>query len=422
MLNELRRWTRIFATCSLATLWASSQCLAVLAQTGHSLYLISASPTDAIPLTNGASLLRIDADFKVSLAGTLTGRTDSVISVTVCRDAVFVLSEDNIFIIHKDALPRITSYNFDLSDADPFAIGCIDLIGQASQLLLPFGDGINSNELNLISSGKGEQRMSHADWSLYRQITIEGESGGPVDSGYLRGTRGDNRNGLSEKMKMNYGIWGNNVNETVGVFSGNYYAPVLTVPHEYLRNLPMARYLFLAKNDLYTILAVDQLGTYGAGLETAEKNEEDVYIVNAQNAWRKTYLLGTCSRGRLFSHWLASTVAFYSPGFGGRPTPSGLRKGESSDTEQLYRIETAEDCRLPGILVLQDLQSNKIITIDSGREDSEIVLVDKETVFYRINDEIWTGVISGSKLANVKMLAKDSRLVQAHWAFLGGSQ
>jgi hypothetical protein len=78
----------------------------------------------------------------------------------------------------------------------------------------------------------------------------------------------------------------------------------------------------------------------------------------------------------------------------------------------------------PGILFLYNVETKKYIewkTLENGRPqgDSEVLLVQDETVYYRINDKIYKAPIeNGNKLGNSKLLVQDDRVRDIHWAFI----
>ena len=57
--------------------------------------------------------------------------------------------------------------------------------------------------------------------------------------------------------------------------------------------------------------------------------------------------------------------------------------------------------------------------LETGNENSEILLIDRQMVVYRIEDSIWRGVLdpSADGISNAVRVASDPRLVDAHWAF-----
>jgi hypothetical protein len=73
----------------------------------------------------------------------------------------------------------------------------------------------------------------------------------------------------------------------------------------------------------------------------------------------------------------------------------------------------------PGELYLYNTRSHRKYTIKTGQGDSEILLVDGETVYYRVNDSIFKAKIGTTAIGDpIKMVTSDD-VQLAHWAFLG---
>jgi len=75
----------------------------------------------------------------------------------------------------------------------------------------------------------------------------------------------------------------------------------------------------------------------------------------------------------------------------------------------------------PGILYLFNTETEKYIEWETKQGDSEILLVQDETVYYRVFDAIYkVPVVNGEKLGKAELLVKDRQVVPyIHWAFFG---
>ena len=74
----------------------------------------------------------------------------------------------------------------------------------------------------------------------------------------------------------------------------------------------------------------------------------------------------------------------------------------------------------PGILYLFNTYTEKYIEWHTGGQgDSEILLVQDETVYYRVFDKIYkANIVDGERLGQPELLVKDSQVVPyIHWAF-----
>lgn len=60
-----------------------------------------------------------------------------------------------------------------------------------------------------------------------------------------------------------------------------------------------------------------------------------------------------------------------------------------------------------------------IFTVHTGQEDSEVIAIDNPsgTVIYRINDEIFSARIEGTRLGSPTLIMKGCDVQNIHWAF-----
>jgi hypothetical protein len=73
----------------------------------------------------------------------------------------------------------------------------------------------------------------------------------------------------------------------------------------------------------------------------------------------------------------------------------------------------------PGILYLLNTFSQKYIEIVTNQGDSEILLVEDNMVYYRVNDEIFKSIIiNDEKLGTPELLIKNIDVLDIHWAFI----
>lgn len=73
-----------------------------------------------------------------------------------------------------------------------------------------------------------------------------------------------------------------------------------------------------------------------------------------------------------------------------------------------------------GILYLLNIDTREYIEWNTGQGDSEILLVQDEVVYYRVNDKIYKAtIINGEKLGETELLIQDEKVPDIHWAFIG---
>jgi hypothetical protein len=72
----------------------------------------------------------------------------------------------------------------------------------------------------------------------------------------------------------------------------------------------------------------------------------------------------------------------------------------------------------PGILYLYDSDTGKLRNISTHQGDSEILLVEDLTVYYRVSDRIYSASITETGFGPAKLMGQDESLRDAHWAFV----
>ena len=109
------------------------------------------------------------------------------------------------------------------------------------------------------------------------------------------------------------------------------------------------------------------------------------------------------------------------PFSGDKPEKSGERDARTDLLPSVYG-EYGAYCflnqrRFPGVLVLQNLQDNRRIRLETHQEDSEILFVSGDSVLYRVNDSIFRATIVGDALRDTSLLARDEDVPEVHWIF-----
>jgi len=100
---------------------------------------------------------------------------------------------------------------------------------------------------------------------------------------------------------------------------------------------------------------------------------------------------------------------------------ANLRKGISRNGPSIEFAIKEEERRgnaYPGRLHIYDVTTGKRSTIVTNEADSEVVLVDKDAVYYRVNDKLYSSPLGNSGLLPGKLIATDDRIRDAHWAFM----
>jgi hypothetical protein len=74
-----------------------------------------------------------------------------------------------------------------------------------------------------------------------------------------------------------------------------------------------------------------------------------------------------------------------------------------------------------GDLTLYNIDSQREYTIKTGQGDSEILLVQDDTVYYRVNDTLYKAQIGQTKIGDPQRILQDDLVQLSHWAFIGPS-
>jgi hypothetical protein len=158
-------------------------------------------------------------------------------------------------------------------------------------------------------------------------------------------------------------------------------------------------------------------------------------VFNKQTqAWHKWEVEGSRTTVRGFDKWIAGNVAALnvilvfdeqdrlkekiplsrvSPGKDKR-----RKKGTDTGTPFDLRAEFF-DSYYPGVLFLHDITSGVTIKWSTNQGDSEILLVENNEVYYRVNDEIYKApILNGKKLGKAELLIKNEMVPDIHWAFI----
>ena len=71
-----------------------------------------------------------------------------------------------------------------------------------------------------------------------------------------------------------------------------------------------------------------------------------------------------------------------------------------------------------GKLHLYDVETERVFPIATNDGDSEVLLVDEGTVYYRVSDRIYAAPISDKGVGLARLVTTDEVIRDAHWAFI----
>ena len=121
---------------------------------------------------------------------------------------------------------------------------------------------------------------------------------------------------------------------------------------------------------------------------------------------------------RGFGHFIA--IAEVQPKDSQNPESAGRSEWKGASRmgpDVAYLLKQYKDV-YPGRLHLYDLDTERTYTISTNQGDSEILLVDNNTVYYRASDRLYSAPITESGMGRARLLATADVIRDAHWAFI----
>ncbi len=154
-------------------------------------------------------------------------------------------------------------------------------------------------------------------------------------------------------------------------------------------------------------------------------SSEILYLNKIDNSWNNLVIPGNIQTPRGFGEWIGGYV--FNDYIEGEELPGAemwtYRKSGLSPKERWnYYPEFGENnfAYAPGILYFYNAFSKVYFELETHQADSEVILIQNGKVIYRIYDELYVAeIINGKNLENLKLLLKDDRVPDIHWAFFG---
>jgi hypothetical protein len=200
-----------------------------------------------------------------------------------------------------------------------------------------------------------------------------------------------------------------------------------TVLRDAMRGNTLQTVSIIAASERYLLVKLDF--TYDEWISGKTNRASDIFIHDrVLGSWRTIQVEGNKSRSTMFGSWLATTTAEFnrdktriSPGRENEPNSGGA--GElgriSASRPNIRNLYSQRETWFPGVLLLQNLENNQRIRIETGQEDSEILWVGNSSVLYRVNDVIYQARIAGNQLLDTSMIVRDEDVREVHWSFWG---
>lgn len=179
----------------------------------------------------------------------------------------------------------------------------------------------------------------------------------------------------------------------------------------------------------FTAIAINNHQIMVIGLFEADVGSRDLVFRKKDQTWRRVPLPAQRMMDpaapppmppmRAFGHFIA--IAEVQPKDAQNPKSAGRsewRKGASKMCPDVaYLLKEYKDV-YPGRLHLYDVDTGHTYTISTNQGDSEVLLVDNNTVYYRASDRLYSAPITESGIGPARLLATADAIRDAHWAFI----
>jgi hypothetical protein len=184
-------------------------------------------------------------------------------------------------------------------------------------------------------------------------------------------------------------------------------------------------------------IVINNSSAFVFSLSNSQSSEKDLgftdlAILNKEsNTWFKQRIKGnTDNMIRSFNNWMVGTVYSDNKIFDvkGRLKDKIKRvsPGKEKRRKKISKTGMPADYRFdyfgvysPGILYMLNVKTRDYLEWNTGQGDSEILLVENNEVYYRVNDEIFKApIINGKKLGKAQLLIKNEMVPDIHWAFI----
>jgi hypothetical protein len=147
--------------------------------------------------------------------------------------------------------------------------------------------------------------------------------------------------------------------------------------------------------------------------------------------WRSETFKGGGSSVRAFGEWLAVNEGHFKPERSQRKPNDTESPGAANRTKVLNPRSDARDQSTVDLLFQDSDQtfdgSIELLNIRTGKRhdfytaqgDTEVLLIDGSTLYYRVNDALFRTQIGSNNLGSPVQMLRDDNLQLVHWAFLG---
>jgi hypothetical protein len=271
----------------------------------------------------------------------------------------------------------------------------------------------------LGDAGEHKPRISRGNWLAFKFLQYGGENGGP----FL----------MTPPLAEIAG------SDLVMPYSWQPDVVLAQLPPQFSAKPELRQLVWiLASTDRYLVVWILPKDMFGGSVDTSNpRHAEPLYVLildRAINHWRAIELPTTVTSNsgapvRLFGDWLVTTEMEWRPGPLGSGSGSpgteneahGSTDGGVPDVRDEYYNKFL-DLYIPGKFVIDNLAENRRFVLNTGQEDSEVLLIGSDgQILYRVNDSIYSAKIVTDQIVHPKLIANDTGVPEIHWAFWGPS-
>jgi len=188
------------------------------------------------------------------------------------------------------------------------------------------------------------------------------------------------------------------------------------------QNLPLE--MFAGMELPWTHVLVNNSEVMAVSITDLGKSIEQRLVVlrKRDKTWLRVPKVSEKFAARGFGAWVAITAAQAKsallPESAGRQEWATARQTARSSGPNIGLRMDDYPLAYPGLIYLCDARTEQVRTLRTNQGDSEILLVDGETIYYRANDKLYSAAIAEKDFAEPKLLATDEAIRDAHWAFI----
>jgi hypothetical protein len=163
------------------------------------------------------------------------------------------------------------------------------------------------------------------------------------------------------------------------------------------------------------------------------RTQLEIYDRSTQK-WNTEFFKGGGTSYRAFNEWLFVNEAdvkrkFDQPvdrasddrqSIGGEKRQRVLNPKARMDNQVTIDEAFKDNSRVfDGSVELLNIRTGKHYTLNTGQGDTEVLLIDGTTVYYRVNDSLYRAQMGPGTLQGATEILRDENIQLAHWAFLG---